>query len=76
MNTKYSTKNNKTEGNEIFLKIKNQKRAITSSAMNFTPIAIRTWKTLLCGPLVWPLAKISIDNKATAKKASDKIPVS
>jgi hypothetical protein len=38
VNVKYSTKNNNTDDNDVFLAIKNQKRAIISSIRNLRVI--------------------------------------
>jgi len=58
VNNKYKTKNNKTAGKPVFLAIKIQPKANTSSISNLRLIATRLCIVWLEGSFVWPLKKI------------------
>jgi glutathionyl-hydroquinone reductase len=76
VSVKYKTKNIKTEGNEVFLATKNQRRANIISSRNFTLIATRLYRVWLSGSLFCPFKKMRIVITAIIEKADDKIKVS
>jgi hypothetical protein len=59
VNVKYSIKNNKINGNDVFLAATNQKRAIKSSRRNFRLIATRVYTELAFISISCPFKKIS-----------------
>jgi hypothetical protein len=58
VNAKYSTKNNITDVNPVFLATKNQSRAITISSMNLIPNATSMYMVRASGSFFCPMKNI------------------
>ena len=72
MNAKYSTKNNITDDNPVFLATKNHIRAIISSARNFKLTEINRCIVWPAGSFFWPLKKITSINIVSSIKEIDR----